>query len=181
VQDAIIAMLTKRDQWKARAEKAEAIISELMGIVPFGNIKTHTVENLPERVKDFLAELAELTARDDRSLDWQERAEKAEAEADSMQSQFERLRHERAIALNVKTKEGLTCSEWLLRTGLAEERAEKAEAELAKRERALEQAIDALPQMWQAATLPGAPSSELMDWLKHKRPDRVFGIGQAPQ
>jgi len=32
----------------------------------------------------------------------------------------DRLKEERAVALNVKTKEGLTASEWLLRTGKAE-------------------------------------------------------------
>lgn len=42
----------------------------------------------------------------------------------------DRLRQERSDALNVKTKEGLTCSEWILRTGKAER--ERDEALIAK-------------------------------------------------
>lgn len=54
-----------------------------------------------------------------------ERAEKAEALA-------ERRRIEREQALNVTTREGLSASEWLMRTAQAEARAEKAEADLTK-------------------------------------------------
>lgn len=53
------------------------------------------------------------------------RAEKAEALA-------ERRRIEREQALNVTTREGLSASEWLMRTAQAEARAEKAEADLTK-------------------------------------------------
>lgn len=56
---------------------------------------------------------------------WKARAEEAEALA-------ERRRIEREQALNVTTREGLSASEWLMRTAQAEARAEKAEAELEK-------------------------------------------------
>jgi hypothetical protein len=51
----------------------------------------------------------------------------AELEAD-----LTRVRAERASALDVKSKEGLTSSEWLLRTGLAERKVVKQRAAFKK-------------------------------------------------
>lgn len=79
---------------------------------------------LRARVKELEEHRAELIATlDSRTQGWRERAEKAEAD-------LVRVRTERAAALSVKTKEGLSASEWLLRTGLAEERADKLQADL---------------------------------------------------
>lgn len=78
-----------------------------------------------------------------------ERAEKAEALA-------ERRRIEREQALNVTTREGLSASEWLMRTAQAEARAEKAEKEIA----ALH---DLLGQAW--ALLDPEEHPELCDLL----------------
>jgi hypothetical protein len=44
----------------------------------------------------------------------------------------ERRRVEREAALSVQSKDGLLSSEWVLRTGMAERRAEQAEARIEK-------------------------------------------------
>ena len=49
------------------------------------------------------------------------------AEVDRLAARAERSSAERAAALTVHTKEGMLASEWLLRTGLAEQRALRAE------------------------------------------------------
>lgn len=59
----------------------------------------------------------------------------------------ERRRQERADALNVKTKDGLTSSEWILRTGKAERERDEALRELERLrrvERAARDCVEAL-------------------------------------
>lgn len=58
-------------------------------------------------------------------------AELERAEFD-LESENARLRQDRAEALDVKTTEGLTASEWLHRTARSDARAEKAEARVAE-------------------------------------------------
>jgi hypothetical protein len=58
------------------------------------------------------------------------------AKLEDAELRCDRSRAERAAVLSVKTTDGLTSSEWLLRTALAEERAEKAEALAASLKRA---------------------------------------------
>ena len=67
--------------------------------------------------------------------DLREKLRVAEAAREEAERLADRRWKERADVLHVKTVEGLTCSEWLLRTGVAERerdewkaRAEKAEA-----------------------------------------------------
>lgn len=60
-----------------------------------------------------------------------ERMADAEARALAAEQRAERLQQERAAALSVTTREGLLASEWVLRTGLAEQRAEQAARDLA--------------------------------------------------
>lgn len=52
-----------------------------------------------------------------------------EAENEEAWTKYEQARRDRADALNVKTKEGLGASEWLMRTGKAERRIAELEAE----------------------------------------------------
>lgn len=76
-----------------------------------------------ERERDAMqAELEILSAQDIR-IRAQERTER-----DELRAVNDRLMEERRAILLVKTTDGLTSSEWILRTGLAKARAEKAEA-----------------------------------------------------
>lgn len=54
------------------------------------------------------------------------------AERDEALTTSERRRQDREDALNVKSKEGLTCSEWILRTGQAERKYNKLDSEATK-------------------------------------------------
>ncbi len=54
----------------------------------------------------------------------QEQLDLAIEQRDEARRLANRLRRERDMALSVKTREGLTASEWVLRTGLAEARAD---------------------------------------------------------
>ena len=54
------------------------------------------------------------------------------AERDEALATSERRRQDREDALNVKSKEGLTCSEWILRTGQAERKYNKLDSKAGK-------------------------------------------------
>jgi hypothetical protein len=41
-------------------QKKAAIVDELMWVIPFGNINTHTIDNLVERIQYFIQEYARL-------------------------------------------------------------------------------------------------------------------------
>lgn len=62
-------------------------------------------------------ELAEVTLERDAAL---KRAEEAERERDEYADRYISARDDRAAVLNVKTTDGLTSSEWLMRTAVAE-------------------------------------------------------------
>lgn len=47
-------------------DKAQGILKDCLAVMPFGNIKTHTVENLPGRIADLASELASLSLENER-------------------------------------------------------------------------------------------------------------------
>ena len=50
-------------------KKEKDIIDECMKAMPFGNIKTHTPENLPDRIKGLASELAEMDIENDELIE----------------------------------------------------------------------------------------------------------------
>lgn len=57
--DEIALLLDERD-------KAQGILKDCLAVMPFGNIKTHTVENLPHRIADLASEIASLSLENER-------------------------------------------------------------------------------------------------------------------
>ena len=82
---------------------------------------------------------------------WQVKCEDLEAQLATLQAQLaaEQHRADRAVqdrrdALDVKTKEGMSCSEWLMRTATAERQVNELKAQLWQVEEALDEALGAL-------------------------------------
>jgi hypothetical protein len=44
-------------------EELESIVRKTLAVLPFGNIKTHTAENIPDRVSHIVGEWAKAEAR----------------------------------------------------------------------------------------------------------------------
>ena len=57
--DEIALLLDERD-------KAQGILKSCLSVMPFGNIETHTVENLPGRIADLASEIASLSLENER-------------------------------------------------------------------------------------------------------------------
>lgn len=51
---------------KAERDKAQGILKACLSVMPFGNIETHTVENLPGRIADLASELAAIGSENER-------------------------------------------------------------------------------------------------------------------
>jgi hypothetical protein len=83
--------------------------------------------NAPEKQIEAEAEILDAAPA---LLDAAEEVKRLEAEND-------RLRSERSAALNVKTTDGLTSSEWILRTGLAERERDALRSEVERLREAL--------------------------------------------
>ena len=66
------------------------------------------------------------------------RAEAAEAREEEAWKKVDQLMADRKVILSVDTTDGLTSSEWILRTGKALARAKAAEAEVERLRKALE-------------------------------------------
>jgi uncharacterized protein YodC (DUF2158 family) len=47
-------------------DKAQGILKACLSVMPFGNIKTHTFENLPGRIADLASEIASLSIKNER-------------------------------------------------------------------------------------------------------------------
>lgn len=57
--DEIARLLNERD-------KTQGILKDCLSVMPFGNIETHTVENLPHRIADLASELAAIGSENER-------------------------------------------------------------------------------------------------------------------
>ena len=68
----------------------------------------------------------------DRIRSYRTSRDRLQAEVEKLKAESERLRQDRADVLNVKSKDGLTSSEWIMRTGKAERERDEARALLAK-------------------------------------------------
>lgn len=81
------------------------------------------VEALETRRDELLAAIRRLTVElpyPDEIQGWTEQRAKLIAEIGTLRAQVMQLRQDRADALNVRSREGLLASEWVLRTGVAE-------------------------------------------------------------
>lgn len=54
------------DFWRSEHDKAQGILKACLSAMPFGNIETHTVENLPHRIADLASEIASLSLENER-------------------------------------------------------------------------------------------------------------------
>ena len=54
------------DFWRSELDKAQGILKACLSVMPFGNIETHTVENLPGRIADLASEISSLSLENER-------------------------------------------------------------------------------------------------------------------
>jgi len=105
-----------------------------------------------EKVKELVANQAEyekctdeqITALNQGCLDYEKQIATLRAQLAAEQHRADRAVQDRRDALDVKTKEGMSCSEWLMRTATAERQVNELKAQLWQVEEALDEALGAL-------------------------------------
>ena len=105
-----------------------------------------------EKVKELVANQAEyekctdeqITALNQGCLDYEKQIATLQAQLAAEQHRADRAVQDRRDALDVKTKEGMSCSEWLMRTATAERQVNELKAQLWQVEEALDEALGAL-------------------------------------
>lgn len=122
--------------------------------IPWGEARADVHPEVPEEESMTLERLAEIE-ESNRLLrvEWQRNHPLAEEQPPTSSEALcaalheawgenDRLRQDRADALNVKTREGLTCSEWIARTGAAERERDELAALVEKMSEALSEIAD---------------------------------------
>ena len=94
--------------------------------------------------------------------------ETLQAQLVAEQQRADRAVKDRSDVLDVKTKEGLSCSEWLMRTAIAERKAKDLEAQLQQVEQAnarLREALQPFAERWEYFERTKHPSGD--PWPEH--------------
>lgn len=137
-----------RDKWKERAERAEARMKELEQKIREEsdvNISIfECVDALVGRVRKAEARVREL-----------------EIKLEETHRMADRLRRERSAALNLRTSEGLTATEWILRVTMAEAERDEARALVGS---VADESIRRLTEAWER----GADAAMERDQLRER-------------